>query len=128
MNSERGGREAGFTLLEVMVAFAIASLAAVALYRAGFGGMADGVAAARYQEAVVRAESRLASIGRLTRLRPQHASGNDGGGFRWQLSIRPIRHSGMLTLYAVRVTEAFGDRRVTLATERVAAADGASGS
>lgn len=119
MHTEPQQGEAGFTLLEVMVAFVIAALASIALYRAGFNGVADGAAAARYQDAVVRAESRLASVGTLTPLRPQEVHGDDGGGFRWRLSIRKLRHSGTVTLYAVRVTETFGDRRVTLATERV---------
>lgn len=114
------GREAGFTLLEVMVAFVIAALAAMALYRAGFAGLADSVTAARYQEALVRAQSRLAAVGTLTALRPIRAHGRDGDGFHWRLEIAPLAHRDGLTLYAVRVTERFGTRQVTLASERLA--------
>jgi general secretion pathway protein I len=112
-------RDAGFTLLEVMVAFVIASLASIVLYQAGFNGAAETATAARYQEAVVRAQSRLTSIGALTALRPAQLSGDDGGGFHWRLTIAPEKSNGTLTLYSVQVIESFGNRQVTLATERL---------
>jgi len=112
--------QAGFTLLEVMVAFVIAALASIILYQAGFSGAAQSTTAARYQEAVVRAQSRLASIGTLTALRPAKASGDDGGGFNWRLDIAAESSNGQgLTLYDVQVTEGFGNRSVTLATKRL---------
>jgi general secretion pathway protein I len=120
MRPEPRQGEAGFTLLEVMAAFVIAALASLVLYQAGFTGAAQATAAARYQEAVVRAQSRLASIGTLTALQPERLSGDDGGGFNWQLSITPEQSNGAgLTLYSVRVTESFGNRQVTLATKRL---------
>jgi general secretion pathway protein I len=109
----------GFTLLEVMAAFVIASLAAIVLYQAGFNGAAETMTAARMQEAVVRAQSRLATIGVLTPLQPMQQSGDDGGGYRWRLVIAPEQSSGSLTLYDVRVTERFGGRQVVLATKRL---------
>jgi general secretion pathway protein I len=112
--------EAGFTLLEVMVAFVIAALAMVVLYQAGFNGATETATAARYQEAVVRAQSRLASVGVLTRLQPEQLSGDDGGGFHWQLRIASVQSNDTLTLYAVRVTESFGNRQVALVTELLA--------
>lgn len=115
----RPGHDAGFTLLEVMVAFIIASLASIVLYQAGFNGAAETATAARYQEAVVRAQSRLASVGTLTALQPEQLSGDDGGGFRWQLTISAEKSAGPLTLYAVSLTESFGSRRVTLTTQRL---------
>ena len=36
---------------------------------------------------MVRAQSRLASIGVLTPLQPEQLSGDDGGGFHWQVDI-----------------------------------------
>jgi general secretion pathway protein I len=111
--------DSGFTLLEVMVAFVIAALASLVLYQAGFSGAAETATAARYQEAVVRAQSRMASIGTLTPLRPGQFSGDDGGGFHWWLTIAPEESAGKLTLYLVQVTEGFGTRHVTLATERL---------
>jgi len=113
------GREAGFTLLEVLVAFVIAALASIVLYRAGFSGAAAAATAARYQEAVVRAESRLASLGTLTALQAEQLSGDDGGGFHWQITIAPEESRPGLGLYAVRVVESFGNRLVTLVSERL---------
>ncbi len=115
------GDAAGFTLLEVMVAFVIASLASLVLYQAGFNGAAETATAARYQEAVVRAQSRLASIGTLTPLQAAQASGDDGGGFYWKLDVTPHSSSGTVTLYDVRITESFGDRQVTLLTQKLGA-------
>jgi len=113
--------DSGFTLLEVMVAFVIASLATIVLYQAGFNGVLETSTAARYQEAVVRAQSRLASIGTLTRLAPLQAQGDDGGGYHWQLTIAPEQSTGTVTLYSVQVTESFGTRQVVLTTERLGA-------
>jgi general secretion pathway protein I len=113
-------REAGFTLLEVMAAFVIAALASIVLYRSAFNGAAENAIAARYQEAAARAQSRLASVGVLTALRPGQWSGDDGGGFSWELDISPKASGGGLTLYAVQVTDRFGNRAVTLRTERLA--------
>jgi general secretion pathway protein I len=115
----RHAGEAGFTLLEVMVAFIIAALACIVLYRAGFSGAAEAVTAARYQEAVVRAQSHLAAIGPLMQLQSEDLSGDDGGGFHWQIHIAAGPGAGTLTLYDVQVTERFGTRAVTLATKRL---------
>lgn len=109
--------DAGFTLLEVMAAFVIASLATIVLYQAGFSSASSALAAARTQEAVVRAQSRLASIGTLTRMQPEQLAGDDGGGFRWRLNIAAAETTGNLTLYDVQVTEVFGSRHVTLTTQ-----------
>ncbi len=111
--------ESGFTLLEVMAAFVIASLATLVLYQAGFSAAAAAATAARTQEAVVRAQSRLASIGTLTRMQPEQLAGDDGGGFRWRLNIAANQAAGNLTLYDAQVTEIFGNRHVTLTTQRL---------
>ena len=102
------------------MAFAIAALAAIVLYQAGFNGATQTATAARTEEAMVRAQSRLASIGVLTALQPEHLSGDDGGGFHWQLDISLKASSDTLQLFDVRVTERFGNRQITLNTERMA--------
>lgn len=111
--------EGGFTLLEVLVAFVILALASGLLYRGAFGGAAASATAARYQEAVVRAQSRLASLGTLTALQSEDLSGDDGGGFHWHVTILREGAAGGLGLYAVRVVERFGDRMVVLETKRL---------
>jgi general secretion pathway protein I len=110
-------RMAGFTLLEVLVAFIIAALACAALYRAGVTGVGEDVTAARLQEALVRAQSHLAAIGPLTRLQAETQSGDDGDGYSWRVTINPGPQAGMLTLYSVVVTESFGGREVSLDTK-----------
>jgi len=115
----RHAHEAGFTLLEVMVAFIIAALACIVLYKAGVSGMTEAVTAARYQEALVRAQSRLAAVGPLVKLQTEQLSGDDGGGFHWQIHIAAGPSTGTLTLYDVQVTERFGTRVVTLTTKRL---------
>lgn len=87
--SSRAG-ERGFTLLEVLIAFAIAALALSVLFRATGSGLGSARAASRYEEAVVRARSHLAAITHDAALAAGDASGDDGGGFQWRLSVRPL--------------------------------------
>src|SRR5215210_7192042 len=80
----------GFTLLEVVVALAIASLALVGLFRAGSGGLFAADTAARVDEAVERAQSHLAAFGRTGAVAPGELAGDDGGGFSWRVRVSPI--------------------------------------
>ncbi|HEV2302033.1 MAG TPA: prepilin-type N-terminal cleavage/methylation domain-containing protein [Stellaceae bacterium] len=126
----------GFTLLEVIVALAIAGLAFVLLFRAGGTGLVAANTASRTEEAVERAQSHLAAIGREASVVAGDRQGNDGGGFRWQLSVRPLASRPILspngvsrlvlTLYEVTVAISWKtqnrDRRVVLETRRVATA------
>src|SRR5260370_13246662 len=89
MCADRGIRENGFTLLEVVVAFAIAALALVGLFRAGSGGLFAVDTAARAEEAVQRAQSHLAAVGRDAALVEGELTGDDGGGYRWALRVSP---------------------------------------
>jgi general secretion pathway protein I len=111
--------DAGFTLLEVMAAFVIAALATAVLYQAGLASVAQTLTAAHTQEAIMRAQSRLASIGTLTALRPVQTHGDDGGGFSWQLSIVPETSAAGLTLYDISLSEGYGAHRITLTTKRL---------
>lgn len=88
-------RAAGFTLLEVIVAVAIAGLAMVGLFQAGSGGLFAADTAARAEEALQRAQSHLAAIGRNAALVQIDTSGDDGGGYRWRLRVMPAaeRHA-----------------------------------
>jgi general secretion pathway protein I len=82
----------GFTLLEVLVAFTIAALALGVMFSAVLGGLRTARVADHMQEAVTLARSRLAAAmaavdaGVVTQ-GPQQ--GDDGGGFHWQVRIRP---------------------------------------
>ena len=132
----------GFTLLEVVVALAIAGLALVGLFHAGSGGVFAVDTAARAEEAVQRAQSHLAAVGRDADLVEGELTGDDGAGYRWSLSVRSVssRQSpgrdgtslATTTLFSVEVTISWpgraGERSVTLRTLRLGTSgSGASG-
>lgn len=131
-DKQAGLVEAGFTLLEVLVALAIAVPALVLLYRQGAAAMGITRTAATYQEAVSRAQSRLDAL-TGTGLAAGEREGDDGGGFRWRTRVVPVASAPLPsrpsppaagnTLYAVAVEiswpGAAGLRRVLLETRRV---------
>ena len=82
--------ERGFTLLEVLVAFAIASLALALMFRAASTGLLSVRTAGRYEEAIARARSHLAAVGREAALVAGQSDGDDGSGFTWHLNVAPI--------------------------------------
>src|SRR6201981_2821521 len=90
MCADRNPAGNGFTLLEVVVALAIAGLALVGLFRAGSGGLFAVDTAARAEEAVQRAQSHLAAVGRDAALVTGEFTGEDGAGYRWSLSVRSL--------------------------------------
>lgn len=122
MRADRGGGEAGFTLLEALIAFAIAALALAALLGGALTGLRATEAASRTEEALARARSRLAAL-EAAPLAPADGRGDDGGGFAWRLRVSPEAVSGGLTLYAVSVAVAWRDgstpREVRLETQRL---------
>jgi general secretion pathway protein I len=77
----------GFTLLEVLIAFAIASIALAVLYRGATDGLLGSRLAARTDEAVARARSRLAVLCHGAPLAPGEQSGDDGSGYIWRTKI-----------------------------------------
>src|SRR5437868_13409382 len=133
MCGDRAVRGNGFTLLEVVVALAIAGLALVGLFRAGSGGLFAVDTAARAEEAVQRAQSHLAAVGRNAALTEGEFTGDDGGGYRWRLRVRPLTARQSLgpdgsspattTLFDVEVSIAWpgraGERSVLLQTLRL---------
>jgi general secretion pathway protein I len=123
--------EHGFTLLEVLVAFVIAALALGVLFRGTLDGLYAAQTAGRYEEAVSRAQSRLAALAAGS-LAPGDRQGDDGNGFHWRERITPIASSpqaagGSLALYAVSVAVSWVDgsrRTVELDSERINTAPG----
>jgi prepilin-type N-terminal cleavage/methylation domain-containing protein len=136
MSADRSPPSRGFTLLEVVVALAIAGLALVGLFRAGSGGVFAVDTAARAEEAVQRALSHLAAVGRDAALAEGEFTGEDGGGYRWTLRIRPLTARQSLapdgvtpvntTLFNVEVAISWpgraGERAVVLRTLRLGTA------
>ncbi len=83
------GRDSGFTLIEVLVSFAIL-VAAVSVLQGGFGGGWRGIRAANMEtEALEIAKAKLAAIGIESALEPGVADGDAGGGFTWTSMIVP---------------------------------------
>ena len=135
MSGRRAAAEAGFTLLEVVVAVAIAGLALVGLFQAGSGGLFAVDTAARAEEALQRAQSHLAAVGRDAALVEGESSGDDGGGYHWRLQVQPaaqrqgVAADGVTpqnaTLFSVLVSISWQsrghERAVTLQTLRLGA-------
>ena len=136
MHADRPRQGNGFTLLEVVVALAIAALALVGLFRAGGGGLIAVDTAARAEEAVQRAQSHLAAVGRDAALVAGEFTDDDGGGYRWRLRVRPIStrqalaqdgsSSSTTTLFDVEVAISWqargGERSVVLKSLRLGSA------
>jgi general secretion pathway protein I len=127
-------RDKGFTLLEVLVALAIAALALIAMFRAGGDGLIAVNTASRYEESLQRAQSHLAALGRNAALLQGDSEGDDGGGFRWRLHIAPVASwqaavgtsASSVMLFDVEIAVYWpgvaGQRGVRLRTRRLASA------
>jgi prepilin-type N-terminal cleavage/methylation domain-containing protein len=133
----RAASTRGFTLLEVLVALAIAGLALAELFKSELSGLRATQAAARYEQAVAHARSRLALAIRANPLVPGAWRGDDGDGFGWQVHVTPIMTAVVqpayrptsrmganfgVTLYAVTVWITWrdkGKREVRLDTEQI---------
>lgn len=76
------------TLLEVLVAFAIALFALGALYQGAVTGVRATLAAGRVESARVLARSLLASVDGAA-LVSRTLEGQDGSGLNWRLQVSP---------------------------------------
>ncbi len=110
---------AGFTLIEVLVALAIAALGLGALMAAAGQGLGNVAAADRFIDATRRAQSRLAIAEVAPAPGPGEASGDDGGGYVWRVTIQPVATQPQaagagappaLALYAVGVTVSWREK------------------
>jgi general secretion pathway protein I len=128
----------GFTLLEVIIALIVAGAAAAALFQAVGTGLNATRTAAMYDQAIVRATSRLTAATRGTKLAAGDWQGDDGGGFHWRLRVAPVSSATVrpigfvgpraaasfpVVLYGVSVQVGWNDggieRQVRLETEQV---------
>ena len=83
-------RDAGFSLLEVLVAFVVLALVVVALFRLFSGALANASVAEEYGRALSIAESRTALAFAPVRLREVRETGQDDDGkFQWEVVIEP---------------------------------------
>ena len=84
--------ERGFTIVEALVAFAILATMLVALYGA-IGTSLNGLArSARYEEAILLAEGRLAELTALRVLPPTREGTIEGSSYRWHVeAVEPAK-------------------------------------
>lgn len=107
----RARKTRGMTLIEVLVAFVILSLAMGVIMQIFFGGMRNARLAESYSRAVFLAESRLAAVGIEQPLAAGESSGQLGADLRWRVTVTPYDDGGaadrlLMTqrLYQVLVT------------------------
>jgi general secretion pathway protein I len=116
-------RPSGFTLIEVLVALAIAALGLALLVAATGSGLQNVTIADQYIQATSQAQSRLAQVGRVIPLKKGNYFGVEGNGLHWRVQIAaPMSRSGSApALYPVAVTESSGEgqTRASLYSERV---------
>lgn len=80
----------GFSLLEVLVAFALFALVGTALHGVFSGALRNAAEAEDLTRAVLIAQSRLATLGFVARLGPGTESGDvEGTKYLWVAEVRP---------------------------------------
>ena len=117
----------GFSLLEVLVAFAILGLTLGVLMNVFSGGLRNLGDGSHYTRAVLDAQSRMAEIGLSQPLVPGETSGDVDATYRWSARVVPLAlsPSGNVSLYQVDVTVKWGEgaaqRAVSLQTLKLGA-------
>lgn len=120
-------RDAGFTILEVLVALAILALSLIALYRA-LGSAYSGARRVGLQdEAMAVGQSQIARVGNDLALGPGKLEGKLSRGYTWRLVVEDItaaRSSLLFRRYAVtyEALDPFGAPLFQLRTFRIARA------
>ncbi|PKM12838.1 MAG: general secretion pathway protein GspH [Gammaproteobacteria bacterium HGW-Gammaproteobacteria-3] len=84
-------KEKGFSLLEILVAFAILALALGILLRIFSGGVRTAIVADGYTTAVQIAESLLAGTGVETPLQAGQSTGMENDTYAWQVTVSPFQ-------------------------------------
>jgi general secretion pathway protein I len=84
------GRQAGFTLLELLVAFMVLVLAFTVMLRIFSGGLRGVGDAQAHSRAVEHARAQLALVGTELQLRSGELRGETADGYRWQVTAEPV--------------------------------------
>ena len=114
LESEACGDD-GFTLIEVLVAFAILTLGLVAFF--GSAGLSSRLRADSLvrSEALAHSQSHLAALGHSMPLEPGTSSGTYTGGISWRLGISELPGSTGTAVPRLVTLDAF-DRSARLLT------------
>ena len=92
-NSRRQEGDGGFTLLEVLIAFAILAVALVALIQAFSQGIQGSRVAEERAIAIMLARSKLAEVGKSIPLEESELTDEFSNGFGWRLIITAMDSS-----------------------------------
>lgn len=114
--------DTGFTLIEVLVALAIAGLALAAIAGVFGTGVLGHETAADVDTALAVAEERLASAEAAATMRPGRSSGVYAGRFDWQVSVTPYDDTDRGTAAAVAPNPLAGSATSTLRLFHIEAA------
>ena len=115
--SKPGRPQQGFSLLEILVAFAILSLSLGVLLRIFAGGGHIAGTADEYSRAILTAESLMTRVGLEAPLKPGLTQGVVGDRYRWMLDVHPYPFDQSLVgdqklgfkPYWVKLTVEWGD-------------------
>jgi general secretion pathway protein I len=110
-------RQSGFSLLEVLVAFAILALSLGVLLQIFSRAMSTTAVSGSYSRAAALAEARLAELGVTIPLEEGDFTGEPDDGMTWALRIQPLDASEFfpdqtapVTPYRVTATISWGER------------------
>lgn len=126
--------QSGFSLLEVLVAFAVLAVSLGVLMQIFSRASVAAVVSAQYSRAASLASARLDAVGSAIPLEPGSVSGEPDDGIAWELSVVPVElglaadsdplgSEPPVVPYLVTVTALWSDsghvRRLTLSTLRL---------
>ncbi|MGH8498698.1 MAG: type IV pilus modification PilV family protein [Methylococcales bacterium] len=123
---KRRASEAGFSLLEILVAFSIMAVMLGVLLQIFGKGLNLADTGERYSRAVLLAESMLATVGQTLKIEAGEESGVVEDLYEWSIDIQPYEdpYAGsendnpQFSLYSVLVSVRWENRSVVLATLR----------
>jgi general secretion pathway protein I len=130
--ARRAGGQAGFSLLEILVAFAVLAVSLGVMLRIFSAGTRAAVASEEYSLAMIVAESQLARVGLEEALTEGETEGKTADGYRWRTSVSPYEEEepqdytrAGVKPYRVEVAVRWGEgskpRSLTLQTLRLGA-------
>lgn len=122
------GGEAGFTLVEVIVALAMLSAGLILVLGLISSSIGRAASAERMVEAGLMARSLLAEVGTYLPIRSEDLKGKYSNGYRWHLKMRPYgdvekRDEAPVELYTISTEVEWGEggerRAYTITTLRL---------